>query len=234
MNTNSEVLVVEDEAAIRKFITVNLEREGYTVFEAETGEKALDIFNKKKPGIMVLDLMLPGIDGYEVCTKVREISSDILIIMLTAKGQDLDKIMGLDLGADDYMVKPFNPLELTARIRAHSRKTANGKRSSQQSNILTCGPIALDLAARKVSLEGVNIDITPTEYSLIKLLIENRNNAISRDKILNGVWGENFFGDIKTVDVHIRRLREKVEKDPSAPELIETVWGFGYRLKGES
>ena len=224
-----KVLVVEDELSIRKFIVINLKREGYRVLEAETGEKALEIIREQKPDVVILDLMLPQMDGYEVCISAKSILPNIIIIMLTAKGQDLDKVMGLDLGADDYMIKPFNPLELTARIRAHLRKT---KIHSLSLEPIAIGNLRLDIKGQRLYKNNCLIELTPTEFSLLKLLMKNQGSALSRDNILSDVWGSNFFGDTKTVDVHIRRLREKIEDNPSKPELIETVWGLGYRLRG--
>ncbi len=225
-----KILVVEDESSIRKFIVINLKREGYHVLEAETGEKALEIVKDQRPDVMVLDLMLPKMDGYEVCAKTRDLSPHMIIIMLTAKGLDMDKVMGLDLGADDYMVKPFNPLELGARIRANLRK-ANGNMA--QMSTIEIGNLKLDVKGQILYKNNQLIELTPTEYLLVKYLMINQGSALSRDLILNEVWGKNYYGDMKTVDVHIRRLREKIEDNPSKPKLIETVWGHGYRLRGD-
>lgn len=224
-----KVLIVEDEEAIRKFIRLNLSSAGFRVFEAETGERALELVEEIRPDIMVLDIMLPGIDGFEVCGRTREISPETIVIMLTARGQDMDKIMGLELGADDYMVKPFNPLELIARIRAIIRRTEG--RGNQKSDEIVFDNLVLNVKSKKFYKDGREIELTPTEYSILKNFMENPGRALSRDEILNIVWGENYFGDVKTVDVHIRRLREKVEDNPSSPRYIETVWGLGYRWK---
>lgn len=223
-----KVLVVEDELSIRKFIAINLDRSGFQVLEAESGESGLEIFEKEMPAVAVLDVMLPGIDGFQVCHKLREKNSDMIIIMLTAKGQDMDKIMGLEIGADDYMVKPFNPLELVARIRANMRKNS----SAVEKKIigLVYKDLRIDTEAQRFIKGELEIELTPTEMSIIKTLIGNPGKAFSRDELLNIIWGKNYFGDMKTVDVHIRRLREKIEENPSAPKYIETVWGFGYRL----
>lgn len=225
-----KVLVVEDESSIRKFVSINLNREGFEVLEAASGEEALDIVKRVKPRVVVLDLMLPGIDGFEVCQYVRKAIPNIVIIMLTAKSQDMDKIMGLELGADDYMVKPFNPLELIARIRANLRKIDNAMGQLKKTIIL--GELELDLEAQRFYKRGVEVELTPIEFSMMKMFMENNNKAFSRDEILNIVWGRNYFGDMKTVDVHVRRIREKIEDDPSNPLVIETVWGVGYRLRG--
>jgi len=225
-----KVLVVEDESSIRKFLSINLNREGFEVLEAASGEEALDIIRIVQPRVVVLDLMLPGIDGFEVCQGIRKSIPNIVIIMLTAKSQDMDKIMGLELGADDYMVKPFNPLELIARIRANLRKIDNAR--GQLNKVISLREFELDLEAQKFYKRGIEIELTPIEFSMMKMFMEGNNKAFSRDEILNIVWGKNYFGDMKTVDVHVRRIREKIEDDPSSPRIIETVWGVGYRLRG--
>lgn len=225
-----KVLVVEDEFSIRKFLSINLNREGFEVLEAVSGEEALEIVRRTKPGVIVLDIMLPGIDGFEVCQRIREAVPNIVIIMLTAKSQDMDKIMGLELGADDYMIKPFNPLELIARIRANLRKIESAKDQSKKT--VVSGELELDLEAQRFYKRGIGIELTPIEFSMMKMFMQNKNKALSRDEILNIVWGKSYFGEMKTVDVHVRRIREKIEDDPSNPSVIETVWGIGYRLRG--
>lgn len=225
----TKVLVVEDEEPIRRFITLNLSTAGYEIGEADTGENALAMLGSFRPDVIVLDLMLPGIGGLEVCQQVREKMPETFVIMLTAKGQDTDKILGLELGADDYMVKPFNPIELTARIKAMLRRSTHFEAGN---NILVCDDLLLDLAANKFLKNHVEIELTPTEFALLKMFMENQGKALERNEILNVVWGENYFGDSKTLDVHIRRLREKLEENPSAPEYIKTVWGRGYRWQG--
>jgi len=222
-----KVLVVEDEDSIRRFININLEKSGFQVLEAETGEKALEMAGLHNPEVIILDVMLPGIDGFEVCRRIRADYPEKIIIMLTAKGQDLDKIAGLELGADDYMVKPFNPLELVARIRTILRRTS--KSNAQAENGIQFKNLLLDLNSQKFFKNSREIDLTPTELSVLKIFMHNPGKAISRDDLLNSVWGKNYFGDLKTLDVYIRRLREKIEDNPSEPQFIETVWGFGYR-----
>lgn len=229
---NTRVLVVEDESSIRKFITLNLKRNNFDVIEAESGEKALELIKKEKIKVFILDVMLPGIDGFEVCEKIRTQNSDAIIIMLTARGQDMDKIMGLELGADDYMVKPFNPLELIARIRAILRRTED--KSIKTDQILVFGKLKLDVKSQKFYKDNKEIELTPKEYAIIKMFMSDPGKALSRDDILNLVWGEDYFGDVKTVDVNIRRLREKIEDDPSHPEYLQTVWGYGYRWEKEN
>lgn len=223
------VLVVEDELSIRRFIAINLKRNNFKVLEASTGEEALNLLDNSSPDVVVLDIMLPGMNGFEVCEKIRIKSPETAIIMLTAKGQDMDKIMGLEIGADDYMVKPFNPLELTARIRAILRRFS-GKRT--EDNSISSEPFRLDIKAQKLYKKDCPVDLTPREFSIMRLFIENPNRAFSRDELLDFVWGQDFFGDSKTVDVHIRRLREKLEENPAEPLYIETVWGLGYRYIG--
>jgi len=222
-----KVLVVEDEESIRKFISINLKRSGFEVLEAETGEKGLEMAAAYKPGVMVLDVMLPGIDGFQVCAKLREEMPDLIIIMLTARGQDVDKITGLEIGADDYMVKPFNPRELTARIRSVLRRTERSKMPDDAP--LVYKNLKMDLKAQKFFKDDKEIELTPTEFAVLKMFMSNVGRALSRNELFNSVWGRNYFGDLKTLDVYIRRIREKIEEDPSKPQYIETVWGFGYR-----
>lgn len=227
---SKKVLVVEDEASIRKFLGINLSRSGFTVLECESGEEALQLVQSHYPSVVVLDVMLPGIDGFEVCQQIRELRPEAVIIMLTAKGQDMDKIMGLELGADDYMVKPFNPLELIARIRANLRKLEGTK--GENPKLILFQELKLDTVGQRFYKSSGEIELTPTEFAIMKLFMQSPGKAFSRDEILNVVWGKNYFGDMKTVDVHIRRIREKVEDNPSVPRWIETVWGYGYRLQG--
>ena len=222
-----KVLVVEDEASIRKFIAINLERSGFTVLEAETGEKALEMARAYRPEVMVLDVMLPGIDGFEVCTKLRDEMPELIIIMLTARGQDIDRITGLEIGADDYMVKPFNPRELTARINSVLRRIERLKMPDDEP--LVYKNLVMDLKSQKFFKDNVEIELTPTEFSVLKMFMSNVGRALSRNELFNSVWGKNYFGDLKTLDVYIRRIREKIEDNPSKPKYIETVWGYGYR-----
>lgn len=226
-----KVLVVEDEESIRRFITLNLEMTGYEIAEAASGEDALALLIPFNPDVIVLDLMLPGIDGLEVCQHIREKRPTTLIIILTAKGQDSDKIMGLELGADDYMIKPFNPFELIARIKAMLRRR---KRFDISERVYVYGDLRLDISANKLKKNNREVELTPTEYALLKMFMENSEKALKRDDMLNAIWGEDYFGDTKTLDVHIRRLREKIEDNPSKPLYIKTVWGFGYRWQPES
>ena len=221
-----KILVVEDEEPIRRFITLNLSAAGYEIGEAETGEKALEMLGSFRPAVIELDLMLPGVDGFEVCRQVREKMPEAFVIMLTAKGQDTDKIVGLELGADDYMVKPFNPVELTARVKAMLRRRTH---FNTNSDVLACDDLMLDLSANKFFKDHHEIELTPTEFALLKMFLENQGRALDRNEMLNAIWGANYFGEPKTLDVHIRRLREKLEDNPSEPDYIKTVWGRGYR-----
>ncbi len=221
------ILIVEDEEPIRKLIKINLERDSFNVLEADTGEKAIEIARNEEIDVVILDIMLPGIDGYEVCRILREEFPQIGIIMLTAKSQDIDKIIGLEHGTDDYMVKPFNPLELVLRVKSLIRRM----KVDNFSNVINCGPFTIDIYSRKFYKNNEEIELTPIEYSIMKLFVENPGRALDRNEILNLVWGYNFVGDMKIVDVNIRRLRAKIETNPSKPEFIETVWGVGYRWK---
>jgi len=224
------ILVVEDELSIRSFICLNLRKKKYEVLEAENGEEALSIFNNRKIDIVLLDLMLPGIDGFEVCQKIRDISQSVGIIMLTARSQEEDRVKGLVEGADDYLLKPFSMVELEARIISLARRL-NHIYSKKESSVIKSGPFELDVINKKVSHLGKDIKVTPTEYCLLQFLINNKNKVFTRNDILDEVWGINYIGDEKVVDVNIRRIRRKIENDPSAPEYLCTDWGYGYLWK---
>ena len=229
----SRILLVEDEESIRGFIKINLIRNGFEVIEAASGEEGIDKALIEKPDIAILDVMLPGIDGFQVCRRLREEYPNMGIIMLTAKGQDIDKIKGFEYGGDDYIVKPFNPLEVVLRVKAILRRieVSNSKINKDENKIIG-GPFVIDLYSQKLLKNNVEIDVTPKEYMLMKLFMENPNKAFTRDELLNLIWGYDFFGDSKIIDVNIRRLRAKIEEDSSSPKYIETVWGLGYRWKG--
>lgn len=224
-----KILLVEDEASIRGFLKINFQRQDFKVIEAETGEEGLRLAYIEKPEIAILDVMLPGIDGLKVCEELRGKFPSMGIIMLTAKGQDMDKIMGLEYGADDYMVKPFNPVELILRVKALLRRMEDNQNVNR--DIIELEPFKLDLYSQRLYKNGVQIDVTPKEYMLFRIFAENPGKAFSRDELLNLVWGYDFVGDPKIVDVNIRRLRSKVEDDSSNPKFIETVWGTGYRWR---
>lgn len=227
----AKILLVEDEENIRTFLKINLKRNNFDVIEASSGEEGIKKAIEEKPDLAVLDVMLPGIDGFEVCKTLREYYSSIGIIMLTARTQDVDKIMGLEYGADDYIVKPFNPLEIVLRIKAILRRIGEIN-NTDEIDQLNRGSFIIDLYSQKILKNNQEIDVTPKEYMLMKLFLENPNKAFTRNELLNLVWGYNYFGDPKIIDVNIRRLRAKIEDDPSAPKFIETIWGKGYRWKG--
>ena len=223
-----KVLILEDEVSIRSFVVINLKRAGYDVVEAGTGEEALELL-KSNPdvGVAILDIMLPGIDGFEVCRSIRATDKKIGIIMLTARSQEMDKITGLMTGADDYMTKPFSPAELTARIDALYRRV--GPESGGESTEITQGPFVLNTRNRTLEKEGKRIKLTQVEYAIIKLFMQSPGRALSREDILASVWGRDYDGELKIVDVNIRRLRIKIEDDTANPTYITTVWGFGYK-----
>lgn len=225
----ANILLVEDEQNIRRFLQINLKRNNYEIFEAESGERGLKIAKENNIQIAILDVMLPGIDGYEVCNRLRQMYPSIGIIMLTAKGQDMDKIKGLEYGADDYIIKPFNPMEVVLRVKALLRRLDTNP--IILSKEIVSGKFKLDLYSKKVFKENQEIDVTPKEYLLMKVFMTNPNRAFSRDELLDLAWGKDFFGDSKIIDVNIRRLRAKIEDYSSEPEYIETVWGIGYRWK---
>lgn len=222
----SKILLVEDEENIRGFLKINLKRNNFDVIEAATGEEGLNLARKEKPDIVVLDVMLPGIDGFKVCQLLREENKNVGIIMLTAKGQDLDKIMGLEYGADDYIVKPFNPLEVVLRVKAILRRL-----KEKNDTIIKIDKYKLDIYSKKFFKDGKEICLTPKEYLIVKTFMENPNRAFSRDELLDSAWGKDYFGDSKIIDVNIRRIRAKIEDNPSEPKYIETIWGMGYRWK---
>lgn len=230
-----KVLVAEDEAAIREFIVINLKRSGYEVVEAENGAIAMAEYEScgGDIDIAVLDVMMPEKDGLTVCRELREKSPGIGIIMLTAKTQEMDKITGLMMGADDYVTKPFSPSELMARIDAIYRRVSinkgSGEKSSSTDYILTSGVFSLNLRNRTLTKNGKLIELTQVEFQIMEFFLSNQGAALDRTDILNHVWGENYFGEDKVVDVNIRRLRMKIEDHPSNPEHLTTVWGMGYK-----
>ncbi len=226
-----KILLLEDDDSIRNFTKINLMRNEMEVIEATSGEMALRLFEGGGGiDIAILDVMLPGIDGFEVCRSIREKNKEIGIIMLTAKTQDIDKVMGLEFGADDYITKPFSPMELIARVNSLMRRVRL-KDDVTEGNTIESGVYKIDFIARKFYKDGEIIELTPTEFLLIKVFVTNPNKALSRDNLLDEVWGKNYIGDLKIVDVNIRRLRQKIEDNPSEPDTIETIWGLGYRWK---
>ena len=226
----NKVLVVDDEKSIVKGIKFTLERDGMEVDCAYDGQEAVDYITKHKYDIILLDVMVPVCDGFEVLNRIREFSS-VPVIMLTAKGDDMDKILGLEYGADDYMTKPFNILEVKARIKAILRRNAGDIVKVSNPNVIKKGDLEMDIEARSIKVDGVEINLTAKEFDLLEILISNPNKVYSREKLLNVVWGYEYPGDVRTVDVHIRRLREKIENNPSDPKYVFTKWGVGYYYK---
>ena len=223
------ILVVDDEKTLVKGMKFNLENEGYEVECAYDGAVALGLAREGRFDLIILDVMMPEMDGLEACMKIREFSN-VPIIMLTAKSEDADKLMGFESGADDYLTKPFNILELKARVRALLRRAAGVQRS--QGSLLTVGKITLNTEERVALRDGKTVDLTAKEYDLIELLMRNPRRVYSRENLMNVVWGYTYAGDYRTVDVHIRRLREKLEENPAEPDHIMTKWGVGYYFKG--
>ncbi len=224
-----KILVLEDEANIRSFVVINLRRSGFEPIEAENGMMALEKL-KVNPDICLalLDVMLPDIDGFEVCRRIRATGSKMGIIMLTAKSQEIDKVTGLMTGADDYVTKPFSPAELTARVDALIRRLGIDEEEKTAAELVS-GPFVLNTRNRTLEKDGQRLKLTQIEYLLMKLFMENPGKAMSREDILTSVWGGEFSGELKTVDVNIRRLRIKIESDPTEPEYLTTVWGYGYK-----
>ena len=224
------VLVVDDEKLIVKGIRFSLEQDGMEVTCAYDGEEALSLARKHTYDIILLDIMLPKLTGFEVCQQIREFSN-VPIVMLTAKGDDMDKILGLEYGADDYITKPFNILEVKARIKAIMRRVAV-KEESNSGQVIKAGEMVLDCEGRRAFIEDNEINLTAKEFDVLELLVNNPNKVYSRENLLKIIWGSDYPGDVRTVDVHIRRLREKIEKNPSEPKYVHTKWGVGYYYKG--
>ena len=223
-----KVLILEDEVNIRSFVVINLQRAGYEVVEAGTGEDALDILESQNDiEVAILDIMLPGIDGFEVCRRLRAANKKIGIIMLTARTQEMDKVTGLMTGADDYVTKPFSPAELTARVDALFRRI--GKSGNSTSELLSQGPFVLNTRNHTLDKYGQRIRLTQVEYGIMKLFMSHPGQSLSREEIMGAVWGQDFEGDLKIVDVNIRRLRIKIEDDTANPTYVTTVWGYGYK-----
>ena len=226
--SNELVLVVDDEKTLVKALAFNLEKEGFRVETAYDGKEALEKVFELKPDIVVLDLMLPEVDGFEVCRRIRK-KLEIPIIMLTARSEDIDKVLGLELGADDYLTKPFNSRELVARIKAILRRSI--VRDEESKKVIQIGKLQVDLLQHRARLGDQEISLTSKEFALLSFLVANAGNVYSREQLLEQVWGYDYYGDVRTVDVHIRHLREKIERDPGNPELIITVWGTGYKFR---
>ena len=225
------VLVVDDEKLIVKGVRFSLEQDGMEVDCAYDGEEALEKIQNNTYDIVLLDIMLPKMDGFEVCQHVREFS-DVPILMLTAKGDDMDKILGLEYGADDYITKPFNILEVKARIKAITRRTSKGTQQKKDDAIIKASDMTLDTDSKRLHIGNKEINLTSKEFDVLELLVRNPDKVYSREKLLGHVWGSQYPGDVRTVDVHIRRLREKIEANPSEPKYVHTKWGVGYYFKG--
>lgn len=225
-----KICVVDDEDLLVKGIRFNLKNEGYEVVTGSNGLEAVDLARNEKPDLMVLDVMMPEMDGLTACTKIREFSQ-VPIILLTAKTDDMDKLMGFDVGADDYLTKPFNILELKARIRALLRRSGSAQEQADNANRLTIGDISLDLDSRNAYAGGKLAELTAKEFDVIEFLMRNANRVYSREALLDTIWALEYRSDIRTVDVHIRRLREKLEENPAEPKYILTKWGVGYYFR---
>ena len=230
----TKILVVDDEKMIVKGIRFALLQEGWEVDAAYDGEEGLEMAKKTEYDMVLLDIMLPKMNGLEVCQQIREFSN-MPIIMLTAKGEDMDKIMGLEYGADDYITKPFNILEVKARMKAIMRRNHQERAASSQemSHTVTLGGLKLDTESERVFVDGREVNVTAKEFDVLHLLVTNPNKVFTREKLLTMIWGEDYPGDVRTLDVHIRRLREKIEENPSDPKYVQTKWGVGYYCKDE-
>ncbi|MCH8825580.1 MAG: response regulator transcription factor [Chloroflexi bacterium] len=232
--SDANVLVVEDEENILEALRYSLEREGYAVHTAVDGEEGLNLARQHSPDLIILDVMLPKMDGFELCRILRS-ETDVPIIMLTARGEEIDRIVGLEMGADDYVTKPFSTREFMVRIRnmlRRSRHSANAQSTSASGDNIVAGDLEVNLASRVVRRAGAAVEMKPREFDLLALLVKNAGRAFSRDQILQQLWGHDYYGDSRTVDVHVRWLREKIELDPSKPRRLVTVRGVGYRFDG--
>ena len=227
MVTKQKILIIDDDNNIAELISLYLTKECFETKIVNDGEQALKEFEVFHPDLLLLDLMLPKMDGLEVCQQIREFSN-VPIIMLTAKGEDMDKILGLEYGADDYVTKPFNILEVKARIKAIIRRAGSNQNKQEKAKTVEVGELKLDCEGRRVFISGKEINLTAKEFDVLELLVFNPNKVYSRENLLNIVWGYEYPGDVRTVDVHIRRLREKIEANPSEPKYVHTKWGVGY------
>ena len=226
----TRILVVEDEESFSEALGYLLGREGFDVTLADTGTKAIEEFDRVGADLVLLDLMLPGLSGTEVCKQLRQRSA-VPIIMLTAKDAEIDKVVGLELGADDYVTKPYSSRELIARIKAVLRRNSSDAEAADASDIHTAGPIKIDTAKHQVTLNGASITLPLKEFELLEYLVRNAGRVLTRSQLIDRVWGGDYFGDTKTLDVHIKRLRSKIEEDPANPVLIQTIRGLGYKLE---
>jgi two-component system response regulator RegX3 len=226
----ARILVVEDEESLADSVRYNLEREGYSVAVASDGRKALDRFRSESPSLVILDLMLPEMSGLDVCRQIRQVSN-VPIIMVTAKDSEADKVSGLEIGADDYVTKPFSVRELVSRVRAHLRR-AGMRAAEPEEDVLSGGPVSLDVAKHEVLVRGQTVGFPPKEFELLEAFLRRQGRLLTRDFLIEEVWGAGYFGDTKTLDVHVKRLRKKVEQDPHQPKHLVTVRGLGYKFVG--
>ena len=229
------ILVCEDEDSIRDFVVINLRRAGYDVVDVASGEDAVEVYKTQNGNfdVALLDIMMPGMDGFALCRWIREQSAEIGIIMLSAKSQEMDKINCLMTGADDYVTKPFSPSELVARIDAIYRRVSQSKAPKEESKIIKAGPFMVDGESRTVRKNGELIELTQVEFHMLEYLLKHKNTALDRKSNLRHIWGDSYVGEDKVIDVNMRRLRMKIEDDPSSPKYIQTVWGFGYKWKDD-
>jgi two-component system response regulator RegX3 len=225
----SRILIVEDEESLADSIRYNLEREGYTVEIAGDGRRALEAFRSDGPALVILDLMLPEVSGLDVCRSIRE-ESNVPIIMVTAKDAEADKVAGLELGADDYVTKPFSMRELISRVRANLRRSRTTVRASGDAEVLQGGPVEMDVARHEAVVRGQHIDLPPKEFALLELLLSRKGRLLTRDFLIDEVWGADYYGDTKTLDVHVKRIRQKIEEEPHRPTHLVTVRGLGYKF----
>lgn len=228
---NAKILVVDDEPAILELIGFNLKKEGHEVVTAPDGQTGLRAFRQEKPDLVILDVMLPGMDGFDVCRGIR-LESKVPVLMLTAKKDEIDRVVGLEIGADDYVTKPFSPRELTARVKALLRRSSWTTGVGPTGKI-KIGDLLIDLDQRQVTVRGEQVSLTYTEFELLKVMAESPGRVHTRESLLEQIYGNEYYGDVRTVDVHVRHLREKLERNPIAPELIHTVRGVGYRFGGK-
>ena len=228
-----KILVVDDEKSIVRLVTFNLEKEGFKTLIANNGNEALEKINTEQPDLVILDLMLPGLDGLEVCRRVRQKGLPVAVIMLTAKDQEIDRVLGLELGADDYITKPFSPRELVARVKAVLRRTSPQEEISQPGERIKIGTLTIDSERYEVKVGGKQVELTPKEFELLELLARNAGKVMTRDVLLNHIWDYAYDGDTRIVDVNVSHLREKIETNPKNPVYIKTVRGVGYKFKGD-
>lgn len=229
MSQPANILIVDDEPKMRDLVKLYLEREGFRVTEAGDGQEAMDLFKKTKYDLVILDIMMPKLDGLSVCKEIRK-NSETPIILLTAKGEEIDRVLGFELGADDYVVKPFSPRELAARVKAMLRRVST-KAVTNEGTILRFSGLSINLDAREVEIEGNKISLTPKEFELLTFLAKNAGRVYTREQLLEHVWGYDFYGDFRTVDTHIKKLREKLSRHGGSANLISTVWGVGYKFE---